>query len=439
MRPTPFGKAAAFAAPALSALGWLILAAPAWAQDDDPTFSLNEPLSLDEPLTADALVAWVLRENRGLDAAEAAAQAAAYRIEPAGSLDDPMLNVGAAPRSSEQNIDFSQRLPWPGTLKAREAAARYEATAADFNVGVERLTLASAAKSAYAEWYFAARGLEILHQVQALVEELIATAETRYAAGRALQQDVLQAEVERAELETQELRLLREQAAARARINGLLNRPPDAPLPPAEAISTDLPALDAEALEGLALSRHPELRRLDAEIAAAESRVTVARKAFFPDFQIRAGYNTLWEDPEKRAQFGISINIPFDRGKRQAELDRTQAERRRAESTLTNERAQLLADVARARAEVVEAVQTIEVYEEQLLPLASEYLQAAIADYQSGTGAFLNVITAEQRRLKTELALERTRADYLRRVAELELLTGGPLDALAPQSRGDEE
>ncbi|HEX7073279.1 MAG TPA: TolC family protein, partial [Hyphomicrobiaceae bacterium] len=356
MRPNPFRKAVAFAAPTVSAIGWLVLTASAWAQDDDPALSLNEPLSLDEPLTAEALIAWVLRENAGLDAAEAAAEAAAYRIEPAGSLDDPMLNVGTAPRSSDQNIDFSQRLPWPGTLKAREAAARYEATAAEFNVGVECLTLASAAKSAYAEWYFAARGLEIHHQVQALVEELIATAETRYAAGRALQQDVLQAEVERAELETQELELLREQAAALARINGLLNRPPYAPLPPAGPISTELPALDAEALGRLALSRHPELRRLDAEISVAESRITVARKAFFPDFEIRAGYNEMWSDPDQRAMLGVSINIPFDRGKRQAELDRAQAERRRAESTLSNERAQLLADVARARAEVVEAI-----------------------------------------------------------------------------------
>lgn len=439
MHPTPFRKIVAFAAHVVLVVAWLVLAEPAWSQDDGPALDVNEPPSLDEPLTAEALIAWVLRENAGLDAVEAAAQAAGHRIELAGALDDPMLSLGAAPRSSGRSLDFSQRFPWPGTLKAREDVARHEASATDFDVGVERLTLASAAKSAFAEWYFSTRGLEINQRVQSLVEELIATAETRYTAGRASQQDVLQAEVEHAELETQKLELLRAQTAAQARINGLLNRAPDDPLPTAAAIQTPRPALNAEGLGSLALSRHPELRRLDAEIAAAESRVTVARKAFFPDLEIRAGYNEMWADPDMRPMLGVSINVPFDRGKRQAELNRTQAERRRAESTLTDQRSQLIADVARARAEVAEAVEAIEIYEQRLLPLARDYLQAAIGDYQSGTGAFLNVITAEQRRFSTELALERTRADYLQRIAELELLTGGPLEAWAPRSQGDEE
>lgn len=389
-------------------------------------------------LTGTALVDRVLERNAGLAAVEAAAEAAAYRIEPAGSRDDPMLSIAAAPRSSEQNIEFSQRLPWPGTLSAREAAARHAASAAETSVDAQRLALAAAAKQAYAEWYFVARGLEIHREVQALLEQIIATAEARYAAGRALRQDVLQAEVERAELETEALRLRRQQTAARARINGLLNRAPDAPLPPAAGIEIVRPALDARALERLALERHPELERIDAEIAAASSRVTVARKGFFPDFRIRAGYNTLWADADKRPMLGVSISIPLDRGKREAELDRAQAERRRAESTRSNERARLLADVARTRAEVVELVESVAVYEDELLPLAEAYLDAALTDYRSGTGAFVNVVAAEQRLLNTELGLERSRADYVRRLAELERLTGGPLEA-APGVQGDEQ
>lgn len=382
-------------------------------------------------LTAAALVDRVLGQNAGLAAVDAAAEAAAYRIEPAGSRDDPMLSIGAAPRSSEHNVEFSQRLPWPGTLSARENAARHAASAADWSVDAQRLALAAAAKQAYAEWYFVARALEIHHEVQTLLEDLIATAEVRYAAGRALQQDVLQAEVERAELETEELRLRRQQTAARARINALLNRTAGAPLPPAAGIDIVRPALDRQALERLALERHPELERLDAEIAAASSRVTVARKGFFPGFQVHAGYNALWDDADKRPMLGVSINVPLDRGKRQADLDRAQAEMRRAEFTLSDERARLLADIARARAEVVESVESIAVYEDELLPLAEAYLNAAVADYQSGTGAFLNVVTAEQRLLSTELNLVRARADYVRRLAELERLTGGPFEAAA--------
>lgn len=392
----------------------------------------REPV-LESRLTIQSLVTAVLEESPRLRASKAAAEAATYQVDPAGSLDDPMLSLSAAPRSSDQNVDFSQRLPWPGTLKAREAAAQSEAVAAEWTVGNDRLALAAAAKTAYGEWYFVGRALEIHHEVEDLVDELIATVEARYGAGRVSRQDVLQAEVERADLENQELQLTRQQTAVLARINALLNRPPDSSLPPAGSIPIRSDVSDLATLERLGLDRHPELRRLDAEIDGAESRVTLARKAFHPDFQVRAGYNSLWDENDKRPVLGVAINLPFDRGKRQAELHRAEAEARRAEWTLAERRAELLADIARSRAELAEAVATIDLHERELVPLAEEYLDAAIVDYQSGAGAFLNVVTAERRRLTTDLALERARADYLRRLAELELWSGGTLDLTGAQ------
>ncbi|MFZ5654537.1 MAG: TolC family protein, partial [Pseudomonadota bacterium] len=44
--------------------------------------------------------------------------------------------------------------------------------------------------------------------------------------------------------------------------------------------------------------------------------------------------------------------------------------------------------------------------------------------YRSGVGAFLEVVAAERRKLATELALARTRADYAARLAELERAAG---------------
>lgn len=398
-----------------------------------------------ERLTAEGLAARVLEANPGLVAVEAAAEAAAFRVDPAGSLDDPMLSYGVAPltaggdRGVNQRVDFNQKIPWPGTLAARESAARYDALAAERDVDALRLRVIAQAKAAYAEWYFVHAALEIHHATQALLDELIATAQTRYAAGRALKQDVLQAEVERTDLDNQLLRLLRLKATIQARINALLNQPPNTPLPPAAAIATatDLPS--AEAMQTLALARHPELAQIEARISASASRITLAEKAFYPDFQVGVGYNSLWEDSDKRPVFGVSINVPLDRSKRRSDLGRAQAEKRRAEWTLIERRAGLLADLTQAHAEVVEAQSSVALYRDQLVPLAAEYLEAAIADYQSGTGGFLNVITAEQRALSTELALARARADSARRLADLERWIGGPVDAEAISTSGEQQ
>lgn len=403
------------------AIGALVFAAAAAAS---PETALP-----DQAISESELVAWVLEANANLASLRAAAEAATFRIDPAGSLDDPILSYGAAPRTAgsgrfNQRVEFSQRIPWPGTLKTRGAVARFEAAAVEGSVDALRLEVAAQTRSVHAQWRFVHEALAIHYETQALLDELIATAETRYAAGRALKQDVLQAEVERAGLDNEELRLRQLQTSVHARINALLNRPPDAPLPPAAPNGTlaDPPAFDK--LKSLALAQHPELERLDARVSANQGRITLAEKAFYPDFQLGVGYNGLWDAPDKRPILGVTINVPLDRGKRRAALDAAKAEAREAQWALADRRAQLLADLAQARAKVLEAHQSVQLYETELVPLAAEFLNAAVADYQSGTGAFLNVITAEQRKLATDLALARTRADYAARLAELDRAAG---------------
>jgi outer membrane protein TolC len=110
------------------------------------------------------------------------------------------------------------------------------------------------------------------------------------------------------------------------------------------------------------LAQHPDLARLNAKILAANSQITLAKKAFFPDFQVGVGYNSLWNDTDKRLVIGASINIPLDRSKRKSELSRARAEERRVELSLVERRANLLADLAQARAEVIEAHESVELY-----------------------------------------------------------------------------
>lgn len=420
--------------------GWLVAGGATVQGDSGAATPVTVPAG---GLTADELAGQVLKANPGLASLRAAAEAAVHRIEPAGALDDPMLSytvppwtVGSA-RGIQQKLDLRQRFPWPGTLDARADVARREAAAAGLDVDALQLIVAARAKSVHAEWRFVEGALAIHHATRTLINELIATAETRFAAGRGLKQDVLQAEVERASLDDRVLRLERQRVAVKARINALLGRRPDMslPLPAAGPRLTEVPAL--ETLAELALDRHPELARLDEVVAANGRRVDLAQKAFYPDFSLGIGYNDLWDDPNKRLSFGVEINVPLDRSRRRAEVSGARAEARSSEWALVERRTDLLAEIAEARASVTEAAASVALHEHELLPLAVEYLEAAVADYQSGAGAFLNVVTAEERALATELALARARADYARRLAELEQRSGGPLGPLLPANQGD--
>lgn len=420
---------------ALTSAVLVVVAAPlaAQAQQENAT------------VTADELVRQVLNSNAGLAAAAAASEAAYYRVEPAGSLDDPMLGYGVAPltasadRSLNQRIEFSQRIPWPGTLAARKASARHDARASDADRDALVLDLAAHARMAHAEWRYVGEALRIHHETQAILDDLVAVATSRYAAGRALKQDVIQAELERERLNRHELLLRREQATVRAQINALLNRSPTAPIPAAAAIDVPQRVAIMADLEATALAAHPELRRLDATVAARESRVTLAQKAFRPDFQVGVGYNSLWDPVDKRPIIGVSINVPLYRGKRQAELDRAQAEVRRASFALADGRAALLAKLAAARSRVIEARDAVALYESKLLPLADEFLSTTVTDYRSGDGAFLSVITAEQKKLDTELAYVRALSDQARYAAELDRWTGTPMRPASAHIAGEFE
>jgi len=391
-------------------------------------------------MNRDTLVRAVIAENPGIEALRSAESAAIARIEPAGALDDPMLSTGLTPlqfggdgmADRSYTLELSQSLPWPGKLADRADTARAKSRVAGAEIEILKLGLAETAAAAYAEWVFVDRALTINRNHQQLLIELRATAETQYAAGRGAQQDVLQADTELHLLQNRELELERRRDELRARINGLLNRRPDRPLPAPAGLGAPLAPLPYETLAELAHVSHPELNRIEHQIGGRQAEVELAQKEFYPDFRVSAGYNSIWGDPKQRPMIGLAVNVPLDQSKRRAALSAARAELQESRWRLVDRRSRLLAELEASRAAVFEAVRSYELYRDELLPLAKDMLEAAVADYTAGRGDFLGIVSAERNNLNTELALARTLADYHRRLAALERAVGRRLAAERP-------
>jgi len=415
----------------------LVLACAASAPAAEAPDRLFDP---DKPLAVDTLVEAVLERNPGLEAARFSASEANFAVEPAGRLDDPMLSYGFAPetvggidqpngaRGLNQRIEVAQSFPWPGKLSLREEAARGTADAMRADAQDLRLEAIAAATGAFAEWHYIHRALKVNAENRALLEELREVTETRYAAGLGTQQDPILADAEHAALQEQALVFERERRTIKARINGLLARDPNASLPPPAELPNPSAPADFKTLRAAAVQTHPELKRLASELNVAKARTELADKNGYPDFRLTAGYNSLWDEDEKRWTLGVSINVPWDRGKYKSIEDSALAAQNASRWRLTDRRTQLLAELERARAESAESVDRIALYRDRLLPLAESALDAARADYRAGGGEFLNVIEAEKRKHDTELKFERARADWLKRRAALERWTGRTLD-----------
>jgi outer membrane protein TolC len=395
---------------------------------------------LDAELSVDRLVQQVLQRNPGIEAMQAAADAAGARIESAGALDDPMVSYVVAPNTAgsprqglNQNAQISQKFPWPGTLALRSRMASAEAESADQRVADVRLRLVARARAIYAQWYYVHRALAINAENTQLVTHLRAVAETAYASGQSPQQDVLQAEVELVRLQNQSLELTRLQRTVQATINALQNLDPDTAVPAPAALPGEIPLPTPAALRDTALARYPLLQSLDASIRASQDRVDLAHKSYYPNVSVLAGYNSIMDMPAKRLTVGVAINIPFGANHR-GEVGEANARLRESEAKLADARNQLLSDLVQTHATAAQIAATIRLYHGKLLPLARLNLQAAEADYSSGSGDFLKLITAEQQYLTAELELARARADFFTQLASLNYQTGG---ALAPATAQD--
>mgnify|MGYP002713026454 CR=1 FL=1 len=393
-------------------------------------------------LSPETLVQQVLERNQGIVAMQAAADAATAQIESAGALDDPMVSYAMAPNTFDgprqglnQNVQFSQKLPWPGTLKLRTRAARAAVESAEQQVADVRLRLSAGARAQYAQWYYVHRALAVNGENTSLMTRLNRVAETAYASGLAPQQDVLQAQVELTRLRNQELELKRMRRTVRAGINTLLNQDPDAMVPAPEGLPTDTTLPAYAVLRNAALARYPRLLALDARLTASRDRLDLAHKNNLPNFNVMAGYNSLMDMPAKRFTVGVSINIPFG-GNHRGEIGAAHARVREAEATLADARSQLLGDLDQTYASASQAADSIRLYSTELLELSKLNLQAAEADYSSGNGDFLKLITAERQYLGFKLELARARADFFTQRASLDYQTGGALLPATAQDAG---
>lgn len=388
-----------------------------------------------------SLVRAVVARNPSVESAKQAYRAARARQPQAEALPDPMLMYEFAPLSIGSSkvpyghtIQLSQSFPWPGKLSGRGEAARSEAAAMREQIEVVKLDLALEASELYDDYWLIARSLEITAAHEKLLRELAASARAQYEVGRGSLQDPLQAEVELTHVEHQALVLRSQRQMAVARMNALLHRRPEAPLPGAPeklGVSEKLPARSQE-LQKRALASRSELRSAGAKVRAAQSSTEVAEREYYPDFTLSGTYTTMFMETEHQWMVGLEFPIPVSRGGRGGAVDEASAQVAEARSEVSREVIEIRSQVDVARLAVVEAIHVVRLYRKRLLPVARAQVAAARSGYQTGSNDFQAVVSAERNLRDVELAylsalaeLSKRRARLTRALGEMPGVGGG--------------
>jgi cobalt-zinc-cadmium efflux system outer membrane protein len=402
----------------------------------------DDPFRDATTLQLEVLIEQVQVRNPSLEAVRAAWGAASQKYPQAVALEDPVFQSMYAPQSftSSSNVQssyylgISQKLPWSGKRELRGQQANWEANAASFDVGETSLRLAEASRVAFLDYYLNERLRELLDSNIEAASDFRTTAKVKYEANQVTQQDVLQADVELAQLEQRQIELLQDRGVAIARINTLLHRRPDHPLPPPPAV---LPAVDdlspVNTLRRNAADQRPELQAMASRVQAEQHAVELAYKEFLPDFEVMGRYDRFWTDKEQRGQVGVNMNVPLNRSRRNAAAQEAIFRVHKLQAELNQARDNLANDVQSAFVRMTGAINTVKLYENRILPASSENVSAAVAGYTAGTVDFLRLIQAQREKIELQEKHQTAVTELHRRRAELERAVGGPI-SMVPNS-----
>lgn len=372
-----------------------------------PVAALGQALPLEEAVSlALERAPQVTAEGEGLAAAREIAAGA-------GRLPDPALVIGAenvpveGPDAWSTTSDFMtmRRIGLMQEFPARKKR-RFERERASAGVDLAGAELAATrldvAREAASAWIRRAAMESALRDLAALRPEVelgAAASRAGVAAARASTAEALAAESQVVRLDNRILEMRAEAQRARIELARWIgedaNRPLD-PMPDLDRLSEPAPALLAD------VGRHGPLLPFDAQLAAAQADLELARAGKRPDWSAEITYAKRGPDFPDMASLQFTIGLPlFARNRqdpviaaRSADVRRLEAER---ESTILAHAAEL----QKMLLEWEQAGARLEQYDSELLPLARERARAALASYRAGRGGLQVALDAFEDEIET--------------------------------------
>lgn len=393
-----------------------------------------------------------IERNPALSESVARYRAALQRIPQVTSLPDPMLDVRNDIRPPETRVgpqmimlSISQQLPWFGKLDERGKVAAKEADAVRQLYAVRKAEIVRQVKISYFDLAFVDRAIRVREEESALLDHFATLAEARYSQGVGLQQAAvkLQAEITRARSEIEDLK--RQRVDAEAALNALLDRPPATPVPPIELKRPTAAPVELDLLYAKGRENRPELKAQFAEIEKSEKQIHAARKEYWPDFTIGAGYTNVAPRRDEPGRMNpppdngkdiynvtVGINIPIRRRRRDAAvMEATEeflAAREGYRGTTINIEASIRAIAFRLRT----IDEQIALYEKVLLPQTEQALSSTEAAYSTGSLGVLELLDSERTLLDVRLGLAQFESDQWKTMAEMERAIGSPFPEATP-------
>jgi len=394
-----------------------------------------------------------LENNPRIEAAVQRALSVEKTIVQAGALPDPQLTFGLSnlPVNSfsfDQDpmtgkvIGVMQMFPFPGKLSLATDLAEFEAAAVKYQQEEVRNQIVKLVKQKYFDLYTIDRTLETIEKNKALMQQFVHVAETKYATGSGLQQDVLRAQVEISKLVDDLIMWRQKRLSVAAKLNALLNRAVNTPINKTlpELSLPDNPVILYPTEE--ILQNRPLLKAWKERIQKAGTAVKLAERNIWPNFVIGASYrqrNDLADGRNLTDFFSatVSINIPlYFKHKQKPKVAEKELKLNATKAEFENIKINVFSDIETILAELERNRKRVELYKGGILIQAQQSLESVQAGYSVGKVDFLTLISNWMMLQNYELQYFFALSNFHKNLADYELAVGrATIQELEPQDK----
>ncbi len=409
------------------------------------------------PAPLNALIEEGLSNNQSIRSLKSQIEALNALESVAGALQNPRIGIGLLnlpvdsfrfdqePMTQKQ-ISVSQKFPWFGKLDLKSQRAALTTGQKKIMLIAEELALSKKIADAWYDLGFVSKSQEINLRLIQMVQRILRSAESRYASGYGLQQNIFQAQVELSQLADEKITLKKKRRVTEDRINELLNRESFESIKAPSQLEIPNPGMGIKmtpktgtdisipTLQNIARTHNPVLKAKEIEILKEQTNIGLARKDYMPDFDMKLAYGQRDENKagQNRDDFFtavVVVDIPLWKNSRQDKnLTAATASRRAAEQSYQNLHESLNHQVDALATEWQELQENFKLYTDSLLPQAGQWARAAKNAYEVDKVEFDTMIDAQIRLLKFELQAEKYLFDIYKKRAELESVIGMSLN-----------
>jgi len=390
----------------------------------------------------DSLINKAIKVSPKLSMLRAKKNAAGNKIPQNSNLPNPMLTFGLMnlPTNSfsfnqepmtQKVIGLQQTIPFPGKLSAMEDAAAIDTLIIDKEIQDATNEIRKDVSEKYYSLSFFRKSLMYAKENRNLLEKISEVVSTKYSVSTASQQNLIKVQLEITNISDKIEDLKSKEGSALSALNALLLQDADTPIATETFDSIKTIDVMVKQLDSLAKANRPFLQGIQLSEEKGKLKQNVAEKNYLPNFTLGVQYgqrDMLQKTGMTQADFlsfsvGISLPVNYG-GKISSEVDEAIS----MQDLYTQQyyqAFQYLDGVFGSNiADLNSLKERINLFETALLPQAQQNLSSALSSYQVNKVDFINVIDAQNQLYMIETNLYKLKTDYLKKISELEFLTG---------------